>query len=113
MLNSELPNDLKMVAKDIFDRGLPWVWKTTHLRFNALTILGLFEYFQADPDNNLKVSAAKIADSLVQRYHDEVKADWQWFEPHLTYDNARLTQALFDAYLMVGEKIIWTWHRNP
>lgn len=103
-INSALPDDMKMVAKDIFDRGLPWVWKTTHLRFYASTMLGLYEYLSALNDRNLKSAMAKLADGFVTRYQDEVKDDWRWFEPHLTYDNARLTQAMFVAYLTLGDK---------
>ena len=103
-INSALPKDMRLVAKDIFDRGLPWVWKTTALRVYAFTIMGLSQYFQAIPDNNLKVSTEKLADNLVQHFQDEVKDDWHWFEPHLTYDNARLPQALFIAYRMVGNQ---------
>ena len=103
-INSALPKDMRMVAKDIFDRGLPWVWKTTSLRFSAFTIMGLSQYFQAIPDSDLTANTAKLADNLVQHYQDEVKGDWHWFEPHLTYDNARLSQALFIAYRMVGNQ---------
>jgi hypothetical protein len=103
-INSTLPKDMKMVAKEIFDEGLPWVWKSMSLRFYAFTILGLSQYFQAIPDDNLKVSAEKLADNLMQHYQDEVKDDWHWFEPHLTYDNSRLPQALFLAYTMVGKQ---------
>jgi hypothetical protein len=103
-INSSLPNDMKMVAKDIFDRAMPWVWKTTHLRFYASTMQGLYEYYCALPDDNLKIASAKLADSFVQRFQDETKDDWRWFEPHMTYDNARLTQAMFLAYLVLGEK---------
>ena len=103
-VNSPLPNDLRMAAKDIFDRGLPWVWKSTSLRFYSGAILGLSEYFKTFPDGNLKVSVAKLADNLVQRFQDEARGEWRWFEPHLTYDNTRLTQALFVAYSMVGNQ---------
>ena len=103
-INSALPKDMRMVAKDIFDRGLPWVWKTTSLRFSAFTIMGLSQYFQAIPDSDLTANTAKLADNLVQHYEDKVKHDWHWFEPHLTYDNARLSQALFIAYRMVGNQ---------
>ncbi len=99
--NSQMPKDMRFVAKDIFDRGLPWVWKSISLRFYASTILGLKEYYTAIPDNNLKVNAEKLADSLVQHFQDQTKDSWHWFEPHLTYDNARLPQALFLAYSMV------------
>ena len=46
----------------------------------------------------------KLADSLVKRYQDEDKDDWHWFEPYLTYDNARLPQALFEAYSTTGKQ---------
>jgi hypothetical protein len=103
-VNSTLPNHLKMVAKDIFDRGFPWVWKSVSLRFYASTILGLSQCYQATQDNSLRVSIERLADSLIQYYRNEVKDDWRWFEPHLTYDNARLPQALFEAYLDVGKQ---------
>lgn len=102
-MNSTLPYDMRMVAKDIFDRGLSWVWKTTHLRFIAFTIMGLFEYYQVLPDNNIKLNVARLADGLVKRYQDEIKGEWHWFEPYLTYDNARLSQAMFLAYSLTGE----------
>ena len=63
--------------------------------------MGLKQYYQATLDNNLKASVEKLADSLVQHFLDECRGDWQWFEPHLTYDNARLTEALFIAYSMI------------
>ncbi len=103
-INSELPQGMRMVAKDIFDRGLPWVWKSTSLRFYAFTILGLYEYFRAIPDDNLKLSAEKLGESLFHHYRRETGEDWCWFEPHLTYSNARLPQALFIAYMMVGKR---------
>jgi hypothetical protein len=103
-INSTLPKDMKLAAKEIFDRALPWVWKTTSLRIYAHTIMGLYQYFQAVPDNNLVLNTEKLADKLLQHYKEEVKHDWHWFEPHLTYDNARLPQALFIAYEMVGNQ---------
>ncbi len=103
-LNSTLPEGMKMVAKDIFDRCIPAVWKTTSLRFCSETMIGLAEYYQAIPDSNLKVNAEKLAESFLQRYQDETKDDWRWFEPHLTYDNARLSQGLFVAYSLLGKQ---------
>lgn len=103
-INSTLPSDMRMVAKEIFDKGLPWVWKSTSLRFYAHTLLGLTEYFHGFPDKNLLENAAKLADRMIQHYQDELNQDWHWFEPYLTYDNARLSQALFHAYKMLGIK---------
>jgi hypothetical protein len=96
-MNSKLPMDMRLVAKDIFDRCFPWVWKSTSLRFYSFAILGLDEYYQATQNPNLKADAEKLGDSLVRCYHNTTDGDWQWFEPNLTYDNSRLTQALFVA----------------
>ncbi len=104
LLNSNLPSGMKMVAKDIFDRGLACVWKSVSLRIQASAILGLSEYNQAHPNSALKADAGKLADSLVQSYKNQATEDWRWFEPHLTYDNNRLPQALFAAYRMTGSQ---------
>ena len=74
------------------------------LRFYASAIFGLTQYYQAYPHNDLKDNIEKLADSLVQNYQDQVKDDWHWFEPSLTYDNARLPQALFEAYKLLANK---------
>jgi hypothetical protein len=94
VINSNLPNDLRLVAQDIFDRGLPWVWKSTSLRFFSFALLGLAEYYQAIPNQNLKADTEKLGHSLVKYYENEAGYDWHWFEPHLTYDNARLSQSI-------------------
>ncbi|MCW3982755.1 MAG: hypothetical protein NWE96_02025 [Candidatus Bathyarchaeota archaeon] len=104
-LNSALPRDMRLVAKDIFDRGLPWVWKSTSLRFYSAAIAGLYQYRQAVPNGDSAAHAEKLGDTLVQHFRDENKGEWRWFEPHLTYDNARLVEALFLAYLMVKKPV--------
>jgi len=103
-VNSTLPREVRMVAKEIFDRTLPWVFKTISLRFIAHTITGISQYFQAISDKNLLKDVEKLADDMVQSYQDEKREKWHWFEPHLIYDNARLTQSLFSAYRIVGKK---------
>jgi hypothetical protein len=40
----------------------------------------------------------EIADSLVELYNGNRVSDWEWFEDILSYDNARLSQALLVAY---------------
>ncbi len=104
-INSNLPRDMRLVAKDIFDRGLPRVWNATHLRFVASTLLGLREYYAAEPSEELRVASEKLADGLVRYFRDETKDGWRWFEPHLTYGNARLPQALFAAYMSVKKPV--------
>jgi uncharacterized protein YyaL (SSP411 family) len=103
-VNSQLPRDMRLVAKDIFDRGFPWVFKSTSLRFYSEALAGLYEYYQAYPDGQLVESAEKLGDILLQHYSDQSKDGWQWFEPHLIYDNARMPQAMFLAYSLAKKR---------
>ena len=103
VLNSPLPKFMKMVAKDIYDKDLPWVWRTLSPRFLAHAILGTTQHYQVSHDDNAKTDTEKIADILVKLYVDQAKDDWHWFESTLTYDNARMTQALFEAYAVTGK----------
>lgn len=104
VMNSTFPKQTKMAAKGIFDKSLPRVWKSSALRFYASTILGLTQYYQASKQDCLEESLKKLANNLVRCYKSEAKSGWQWFEPCLTYDNARLPQALFEAYTVTGEQ---------
>ncbi len=79
---------------------MPWVRKSKSPRLYASTILGLLQYYQAYPQEGAAENAEKLADKLVQVYRGEAKDDWLWFEDCLTYDNPRLPQALFEAYML-------------
>jgi hypothetical protein len=41
---------------------------------------------------------AAMAERLCRRFNDEADAEWRWFEPELTYDNALVPLALLRAY---------------
>jgi hypothetical protein len=43
-----------------------------------------------------------LANRLLELYSANATADWRWFEPDLTYDNARLPQALIAAGHRLG-----------
>jgi hypothetical protein len=97
-VNTNAPGDMKSVAKVIFDRGLPSVNHFTSPRAMALAILGLSPYHQKYPNDQNVLNILKFGKYLVNLYEKESDDGWRWFEPHLTYANARLPQALFTAY---------------
>ena len=91
--------DMKHVAKEIFDQGLPSSYNSTSPRAWAFTILGLHHYHKAFPDDrNIRDNMRVFAKRLIDQYRSETIDDWRWFEPYLTYANPRLPQALFAAY---------------
>jgi hypothetical protein len=98
-LNSKLPGEKKMLAKELFDRTFAWCSSFKSLRARALSTIGLYHYQKAYPqDQNASLNLKAIADQLVEHYEDECCDDWKWFEPYLTYINGRLPHALFLAY---------------
>jgi hypothetical protein len=67
--------------------------------------LGLVERLHTDSeDNNLRANLRTIANSLVELYNANQTPDWKWFENILSYDNPRLSQALFAAHEALSEK---------
>ncbi|ACV57826.1 hypothetical protein [Alicyclobacillus acidocaldarius] len=43
------------------------------------------------------------ARDLVSRFEAHARGDWPWFEDRMTYDNAVMPWALFEAYALTGE----------
>ena len=100
VIDSELPVEKRLLAKEIFDRAFRWACFFRSPRADASALLGLCHYHRAYPnDHNLPENIQTLADRLVKYYENTRSSDWRWFEPYLTYENSRLPQALFEAYL--------------
>jgi uncharacterized protein YyaL (SSP411 family) len=52
----------------------------------------------------LKAAADALGNRLVSCYRANARGRWRWFEDTLTYDNARLPQALTAAYTLTGKQ---------
>ena len=106
IINSDLPTGMRASARLIFDRALPWVRESTSPRTKAYACLGLHERLRSETeDANLMINLKEIADSLVTLYSQNRVSDWEWFENILTYDNARLSQALLAAYESIRRQV--------
>jgi hypothetical protein len=99
LIDSNLPKQEKLAAKEILDRGLIWIARFGSLRSKAFTILGLAHYRKAyGRDQNIITNIEGLAQQLLQAYERELSPDWPWFEPCVTYVSGRLPQALFEAF---------------
>jgi glycosyltransferase involved in cell wall biosynthesis len=82
-------------AAQMFDRALPIVMEMTAPRAWAFTLLGIHEYLQRLSGDRL---ANQVRETLTCRlldlYERSATDAWHWFEPVLSYDNARLAHAL-------------------
>jgi hypothetical protein len=105
-LDSKLPEETKLITKEIFDKVFKWALNFTSPRAKAYSILGLFHYQKAYPlDKNVKPNIINLADQLTKLFELESSNGWGWFESSLTYSNARLPHSLFSAYEATGETI--------
>ena len=99
ILNSVMVEGLKGTARLIFDRALPWARVSESLRTKAYACLAIHERLLSEPeDKNLKTDLKEISADLLQAYQLNKDGEWKWYENTLTYDNARLSQAMFLAY---------------
>jgi hypothetical protein len=71
----------------------------------ANSIIGLCQFVKYNyPDDQKVTLVQELAGRLVQSYRQHKTADWHWFEPVLTYDNAMLPLALLNAYEITQEE---------
>lgn len=92
-------NAMGIAAGGMFKKALPRAKKLKWPRSMAYSMLGLHYYLARFPeDPGARALMKTLADRLVRMYQKKSSEDWPWFEPVLTYDNAKMPQALFFAY---------------
>jgi glycosyltransferase involved in cell wall biosynthesis len=92
----------RKLAAQLFECGLPVVESFTSPRAWAFTLLGIHEYLPRHPeDPKIAVMRTKLTGKLVGLWHKCATEDWPWFEASVTYENARLPQALILSGLSI------------
>ncbi|HEV2514292.1 MAG TPA: glycosyl transferase family 1, partial [Devosia sp.] len=82
-------------AVELFAAALPVVEGFASPRAWAFTLLGLNGYCQARPDDDFATQLRlRLASRLVELLRQVETPGWVWFEEGLSYDNARLCEAL-------------------
>ena len=105
VINSNLDKEKKLLAKEVFNKALPHALNSSSPRTKAFAILGLNQYQTANPkDNIISQKIKELAEQLLKLYNKTATVNWPWFETYITYCNARLPQALFEAYKQTRNK---------
>ena len=82
-------------AVDLFQRALDALEHFTHPRTIAFAIIGIHAYLSRySGDSHAKRLRKILSERLMKQFSDFATEDWPWCEDILTYDNARLPQAL-------------------
>lgn len=95
---------LRKLAVELFDQSLPPVTGFSSPRVWAFVLLGLEEYLAAYPGRAAAALVQRIlTDRLKGLWASSSGQDWPWFEDRVTYENARLCQALLLAGAALGD----------
>jgi glycosyltransferase involved in cell wall biosynthesis len=85
----------RRLAAQLFERGLEAVEGFNSPRAWAFSLLGIHQYLCHFPaDSRAIAMRAALTDKLITLWNSCATDGWPWFEPSVTYDNARLCEAL-------------------
>lgn len=85
----------RRLSAQLFERGLTAVGGFTSPRAWSFTLLGVHEYLRHYPGTpEIQAMRATLTGRLVAAWKTYSSEQWPWFEDSVTYENARLCQAL-------------------
>lgn len=101
----DLPSGFQDLAIELLEDALPAAKELKSLRAIAYLVQAwhLLKRTHISRFDELESIARRAADQLIDRYGRSKRSDWFWFESRMTYANAVLPHALFDAAELWGE----------
>ncbi len=99
------PNQrLRHLAQNMMENALPELETLNSLRAKAYAVIGFHHLLNRFVGaSRFRWLLEKYADDLVAAYRAHRTDAWRWFEDILTYGNAKLPEALFNAYQDTGK----------
>jgi len=93
-----LPPGCSVAVQTMLARALPLTLGVSAPRARAYALLGLTHAAAHKPDH-----LRALADPLIRLWNVNQFSDWRWFEPYMTYDNARMVEAIERAGRALGD----------
>jgi glycosyltransferase involved in cell wall biosynthesis len=92
-------------ARSLYELAIDPLSTMRSPRAIAFMMLGTAPFAETDPADPLPARLlARWGDALIGQGSEYRRAGWDWFEPVLAYDNARLPEALIRAGLAIGRE---------
>ncbi len=105
LINHAPNKSMRLLAEDLFRLSLGNFERIASPRAWAFAILGLHYYLREVPDDRAARATLKtLAQRLNTAFQECETVDWPWCEDVVTYDNARIPQALILAGMALGEE---------
>jgi glycosyltransferase involved in cell wall biosynthesis len=97
----------QMMAGQLFARALPALTGFTSPRAWAFGLIGINEYLRRlSGDSLVNQTRETLTCRLMELFEANAQPDWQWFEEELSYDNAKLAQALIVSGQATGQQAV-------
>ena len=93
---------LVVPTRDLLERVLRPLSADVSLRTAAYAVLGLSRLDPDRLDPDARQLLERLTDQLADAYRRTATEGWRWFEDELSYDNARLSQALVNGGAALG-----------
>ncbi len=82
-------------AAQLLEPAVNAVVQTDSPRAWAFALIGIHEYLRRmSGDRLMNQHRDTLTSRLIELFEQNSNTDWPWFEPHVTYDNAKLPHAL-------------------
>lgn len=103
-LVSDIHENVKRVARQLFEDSIHWIPSLTSSRSRAYALCAVCEHHRVTREPaRYSALISLLADSLVDMFDRNADENWIWFEPFLTYCNGLLPHSLFLAYSVLQE----------
>lgn len=90
-------------AQEMLSRSWPALEHPTWPRAQAIALVALSERAEhVTPEPAWVVLAERYAGNLLRLYHEVAHSSWPWFEPYLSYSNAKLPHGLIACGRVFG-----------
>jgi glycosyltransferase involved in cell wall biosynthesis len=97
------------LARELFQAALPPLAAFSSPRAWAYSLLGINEYLRTfRGDSGVEAVRQTLLNKLCGLYERNASPGWYWFEESVTYENARLSQALITSGEALGSEAIWS-----
>ena len=96
------------LAGQLFAKGLPALENFTSPRAWAFGLIGIHEYLhRLSGDSLVNHTREMLTSRLMDLLAKNVRPDWCWFEQELSYDNAKLAEALILSGHATGQRHVF------
>jgi glycosyltransferase involved in cell wall biosynthesis len=95
-----VPAAMILRAEKCWNKAIKRIDDIKSPRAIAYALKGLYHYYSAYNEDDVRQHIEKLADELLRHYHINSAENWCWYEDYMTYANNVLPEAMLYSYLV-------------